>query len=110
MLEYEKNMSNREIVQNFQDKYEKYKLIDLNKKKYNQTLTTFRLDRTNKRNEKTKVFDNLVIGDRYETEGKTNLLDLLMSDRDNIIDAPLLTLPNMNEKLWISKTIGTLVN
>ena len=88
----------------------KNNMNNLNKHKYNTELKNFRLDRTRTKNQKMNVIDNLVIGDKYETVNKKSLLDLLIHDQDNIIEPPLLTLPNMNEKLWIEKTIGNLVN
>ena len=108
--ELSRNTQNKEVLQNFNDKYQKYSLISLNKHKYNTELKNFRLDRTRTKNQKMNVIDKLVIGDKYETVNKKSLLDLLIHDQDNIIEPPLLTLPNMNEKLWIEKTIGNLVN
>jgi hypothetical protein len=109
--EFEKVKKNKEIVQNFNDQYQKYKLLALNKQRYNTELNKFRLNRTRHKDEKMKVLDTLVVGDRLETEpNQKNLLDLLMFEKDNIIEPPLLTLPNMNEKLFVERTIGKYVN
>ncbi len=109
--EFEKVKKNKEIVQNFNDQYQKYKLLALNKQRYNTELNKFRLNRTRHKDEKMKVLDTLVVSDRLETEpNQKNLLDLLMFEKDNIIEPPLLTLPNMNEKLFVERTIGKYVN
>ena len=65
-----------------------------------------RYARTKKENEKAKVMEHLVIGDKYDAPNKKSLLDLLMSDKDNLPEPPKFQLPEPKDKLWVVRAIG----
>jgi hypothetical protein len=50
--------------------------------------------------------EHLVIGDKLDKPDKTNLLDLLMVDKDNQCELPKIELPKMDDKLWVMKAIA----
>ena len=104
--EMKKNRANDEILNNFEIKYKEYEEISKHKKIENQKLNQMRYARTKKENEKAKVMEHLVIGDKFDVPDKKNLLDLLMSDKDNMVEPPKFQLPEPKESLWVVRAIG----
>lgn len=104
--EMKNNKANDEIINNFEEKYKVYESISKHKKIENQKLNQMRYARTKKENEKATVMEHLIIGDKYDAPEKKNLLDMLMADKDNIIEPPKFALPEPKEKLWVVRAIG----
>lgn len=102
------NKSNEEIIRNFGQKFESYERIHEHKIKSNSDIR-FREDKNYLINPKARAMQHFSLinekPDNKDSNGIT-LLDVLMHDRDNVLDSPRLKLPEAKEDLWVLKPVG----
>ena len=103
----ELNLANEEIIKNFENKFNDYKTLTLHKRKANQFLSEKRISRLQIDNEQSQLITNLVIDDNLKSyEGRVNLLDYLINQKENRISTPKFKLPEAKEDLWVLEPIG----
>jgi hypothetical protein len=94
---------NREILENYIEKYNGWEVLHKNKVEANQNLVNLRKARERKTDGKAKAMDRLIIdeqGDNFD------LIGVLENDRHNKVDSPKVPMLKEPEPLWVVKPIG----
>jgi len=99
--------ANEEILKNFENKFDEYRSLREDRRKADAFLLEKRTMRLQIDNPQSKLIKNVIIDDNVKShEGRLNLLEYLINQKENRIASPKFKLPKANDDLWVLEPIG----